>query len=480
MKVISIKSGSAERQVLCGLITDKVVVSTVSATWTKGGHDFFRSEWSRQVAEWAIEYFQKYNEPIGRQIVEKFNRWAEQAEPAQIKLMERFLSFMSDEFDQVDQKKSSDFVLDLANEHFLKVRARNLMEKLEEALDINETEQVKEAIKEFQFPGVGRSEPIDFLMTPEAIAEILEENTRPPLVQYAGDLGRFFGQDLSRTSFFAYIAPEKRGKTWFLIDMAVNALRSGNRVLFVTVGDMSPKQIQNRILQRIAGLPIRPTTLRYPKRIIFEGNDPTVDFETRSYEDTYSMQTIFQKSQKFRKRYLENRISPLKIIDGQAGVFNFDDLTAAVNHLVNRDWIPDVIIIDYADVMAVDGNANEFRHGTNKLWALLRGLSQSLDCLVVTATQADASSYGTTYLTRKNFTDDKRKLAHVTGMVGLNQTHEEKRQGIYRLNWVVRRNEEFDEYRPVYVAGHLKLGRPVILSSFRRQDEQVGEKGGDC
>ena len=36
----------------------------------------------------------------------------------------------------------------------------------------------------------------------------------------------------------------------------------------------------------------------------------------------------------------------------------------------------------------------------------------------------------------------KGDFAHVTGMIGINQTYEEKKNGIQRLNWIVRREDE--------------------------------------
>jgi hypothetical protein len=85
---------------------------------------------------------------------------------------------------------------------------------------------------------------------------------------------------------------------------------------------------------------------------------------------------------------------------------------------------------------------------------------------LVTATQADAASYERQVMTKSNFSEDKRKLAHVTGMIGLNQTKEEQEKGIMRLNWIVRREAEFSEFACLNVAGCLALGRPYVLGCW--------------
>ncbi len=51
-------------------------------------------------------------------------------------------------------------------------------------------------------------------------------------------------------------------------------------------------------------------------------------------------------------------------------------------------------------------------------------------------------------------------------MIGLNQTMEEKDKGIFRLNWIVRREAEFSEYRCLNVASCLALARPYVVGCF--------------
>ena len=130
------------------------------------------------------------------------------------------------------------------------------------------------------------------------------------------------------------------------------------------------------------------------------------------------------------------------------------------------DFVPDVIVVDYADILAPD-TSMEFRHQENDKWMLLRALSQKRHCLVITATQVDAGGYDKDRLTLKNFSEDKRKYAHVTAMYGLNQDRKgrEKEIGILRINEIVIREDAFLSSNEVYVLQNLKRGQPC-LSSF--------------
>jgi replicative DNA helicase len=132
----------------------------------------------------------------------------------------------------------------------------------------------------------------------------------------------------------------------------------------------------------------------------------------------------------------------------------------------NEGWIPDVIVVDYADILAPETKGYEFRNQVNETWKALRRLSQEKHCLVLTATQADADSYDKRTQTMKNFSEDKRKIAHVTGLIGLNQDNDEKKAGIMRLNWLALREGEFNPVRCVHVGQALNIGRPAVVSTW--------------
>jgi replicative DNA helicase len=131
-------------------------------------------------------------------------------------------------------------------------------------------------------------------------------------------------------------------------------------------------------------------------------------------------------------------------------------------------FIPDVIIIDYADLLEPEKGGRDYRHQLNEIWKGMRRMTEEQHCLLVTATQADAQSYGANTLRLKNFSEDKRKLSHVTAMYGLNQDPQgrERRMGILRVNELVVREDELESKRQVKVLQRLQIGRPVCGSFF--------------
>jgi replicative DNA helicase len=127
-------------------------------------------------------------------------------------------------------------------------------------------------------------------------------------------------------------------------------------------------------------------------------------------------------------------------------------------------FIPDVVVIDYADILAPIDNRKEHRHQQNETWQTLRGLSQERHCLVITATQADADSYDRHHLSLNNFSEDKRKYGHVTAMLALNQTQEEKATGIMRIGVLLAREGEVDARSEVAILQCLRAGQPCLAS----------------
>jgi len=105
-----------------------------------------------------------------------------------------------------------------------------------------------------------------------------------------------------------------------------------------------------------------------------------------------------------------------------------------------------------------------FRIGAT--WSDMRGLAQKRHVLVLTATQANSAGSKAEFLTRDNFSESKTKLAHVTGMVGINQTDDEKELGLIRLNWVVRRGAYFVSRRCCHCAGSFAVQSPAMFSVY--------------
>lgn len=456
------RDGSRERSILIGMITDKIVLGRISTKWTEG---LFSSSWSNMIGSWCVDYHKKYSEAPGKSIRSIFETWSEKNQDTEtIGLIDRFLSSLSDEYEQSAKENNSQHLIDVAAKYFSKIKRTKTIEMAATAQDAGDEEKAEEILASYNKVEMGRGEGVCYYNDDEAILSTFQRRENSVLIKYPGALGEFFGDSLSRDSFIAFFAPEKTGKSWWLMDMAYRAMTKRWRVAYFEVGDMSEDQLRERLAIRATKNPLKAKKLLYPKELTLKDNQIDLATEVREYKENISGAMALKACQKMRKIQINSEKPYFRYSAHPNSTINVKGIDSILDGWTQQGWIPDVVIIDYADILAPPAGKLEYRDQINTTWKQLRGLSQSRHCLVVTASQADAQSYDSNLITRRNFSEDKRKLAHVTGVVGINVNENEKSLGILRLNWVVRRSEAYQSNRCVYVASCLDLGNPAVKS----------------
>ena len=460
MKVEKI-SGKVERTVLTGMVVDKTVLGRIAGRWKE---DLFKARWSNIVGGWCVNYFKEFKDAPKKNMVGLFESWASESQDKEtVALVEKFLVSLSDEYEQLAKDSNSEYVLDLAGKHFERTALQRLAESVQGDLDLGKVKRAARRVVEYCKLDLGVGEAINVLNDKEAMQAAFEDQMEP-ILEYPGELNNFFKGQLTRDAFVAILAPEKRGKSWWLQDMAWRGMQQRRKVAFFSVGDLTRNQMMRRFAIRASRRPLRPKSIRYPKSIQIVDGAPIVKFEDRTYDKPLSWQTAYAASKEVQSK-TRTHDELLRLSVHPMSSLSVRGIDGILDEWEREGWIPDIVIVDYADILDMpDGDDERSKH--NAVWKALRGLSQKRHCLVITATQADAASYQADVLSRSNFSEDKRKLAHVTGMFALNQTADEKKLGVMRLNWIVLREEEFLENQCIFVAGCLAVANPAIRSVF--------------
>ncbi len=457
--------GSKERTVLIGMIVDKTVLGAIASKWTPG---MFSSRWGNLIAGWCVSYYTRYRKVPGKNIQTLFDEWANAGgrDKETVDMAERFLSSISGEYSELRKTLNAEYVIDIASTYFGLVQLRELSDMINSAIETGDLTSAEEMVNAFCKVKIGGADGVDVFNDAEAMRKAFDAKSKS-IIEYKHGLGIFYGSSLERDGLIAFMGPEKRGKTWQLIDMAWTAVMQGLRVAFFEVGDMSQNQIMMRLLVRAAKHPTKPRTVRWPKTLVLEEGEKTAIVE---HEDiVFSTGLDFDKAYKACQRIVKKRFKTgdkdlLKLSVHPNSSISVHGVRTVLDFWARQDWIPDVVVIDYADILAPVTGIVDSRDQINATWKGLRALSQSMHCLVVTATQAKATSYTVETIGKQEFAEDKRKLAHATGIIGLNQIPKEKDLGILRQNWVVLREEEFSEQQCCHVAQCLSLGRPAVIS----------------
>ncbi|MDR0611058.1 MAG: hypothetical protein LBG58_13180 [Planctomycetaceae bacterium] len=277
-------------------------------------------------------------------------------------------------------------------------------------------------------------------------------------------MAHFFGDSFSRDSLIGFLAAEKSGKSMMLLDIAWRAVREKHKVAFFEVGDMSQNQVMLRLMAHITGIPKKHGRYKYPTSLrVDRKHNVEISHDERKIKEgeELSADDAISECRKLLKKHGDNEFFRLSVHPNNSiGVLGIE---SRLDMWERSGWMPDVIVIDYADLLIPPNTRQEKRYQVDETWKQLRGLSQSRHCLVVTATQADAASYRAKILDKSNFSESKTKLAHVTGMIGINASQSDRDKYIRRLNWIVRREAEYNELECLYIAGCLAMCRPMIL-----------------
>ena len=462
------RSGSDERVILTAIITDTSVCARVLSKWEKD-KGLFASPWANMIGGWCQRYYDKYGEAPKANLHGMFERWAGKGErnPDTVTMIDRFLTGLSADHARGAINNNSNYVLDLATAHFNKVRLRRVAEMITASLDDDDVDAAQKAFEVHNPMDLAGSDGIDLLQNEAAVDQAFEEK-KEPLIVFPGALGEFFMDSLERDGFVALTGPEKRGKTFWLMEIAYQAITQRRRTAFFQVGDMSESQMIRRFACRAAGVPLKPGKIQYPTKITKEEGSlrASAIYREKNYGEGLGKEAAKQAFRDLCNTKIKSNDSYIKLSTHPNTSINVSGIKAQIQRWEKTGWVPDVVIIDYADILAPPFGVAETRDQINMTWKQLRALSQVYHCLVVTATQSDTASYTANIIRKTNFTDDKRKHAHVTGMLGLNQSIEEKEEGIMRLNWIDLRENPFSETQCVHVAGCLPIACPAVRSCW--------------
>ena len=507
--------GFIERKIAIGMIVSTDYLAQVIPIWNA---KLLQSSTIRKLTSWCLKYYGKYNKAPNNEIETIFRHKIKSLTKDDIEDIEETLSSISHEYER--NVYNHEYLIDQTKEY---LHSRKLLLHANAITEATEHGDLSEAdLLANNYIGQTEEEKtwVDPFQDPPGILRTAFMTRPKPLIKFSSALGAFWNDQFCRDGFVALLGPEKRGKTFMLMEIALKGIMSGCNVALFQAGDMSEKQQLMRLCIHLAG---KSNQAKYcgplwvPKIDCIKNQLDDCEYEDRACDfgiwekrhklgeltfteliNTYENNESYipcTNCNEYRKRkngalWLKRTpaVNPLtwhevrerliifrkrygkrfRLITYPNETLTMTEIKTMLNLWEQKDGLVfDIIIIDYADILAPDADCARLssRDQNNKIWQRMRRLSQEKHCLLVTATQASASSYGKTFLQLGDFSEDKRKYAHVTAMYGLNQTDEEKKMGLMRLNEMVIRDGDFNRTNYVNVIGRLQMGRP-ILGSF--------------
>jgi hypothetical protein len=426
--------------------------------------DHLKSSYARTVWSWISQYYQTYSLAPGKDIQDIYITHKLELDEDE-ETIATFLQSLSDEFDQ--KINNVEYAI-TETEAWLGLRSDELLrDALDDCITRKDHAGAKEAIA--AYIDVKRVEVDNTDVLNDANSAVgAFTNEDEVLFRFPGALGAVCG-DFKRTDFVAFIAAFKKGKSWWLLELAKQSTYNGLKTLLISL-EMPKNQMLRRIWSSLTHRPKHTKMVRVPSFTEMDNSSPEKpiygieynEYEAEAIETTTDFFHIWKK--KYQKYF---KGGDLRLVCMPSKLLTPKDLDTYLDNLQFYGfWTPDVIIVDYADLMASKIKGEE-RQQLNDIWMGLRRIAQQRSCLMLTATQSNRAGLYED-LTLMNLAEDIRKAAHVTKLLAINATKEEQKNGICRIAQLAERDDEAIFEQAVVLSCH-SLGAVVLDSRYRSE-----------
>lgn len=455
--------GTRELLILEAMIFDKVSLGTISTVW-EWEHSF-KSNAASVIGNQCVDYYKEHTDAPGEKgVIALCAAWADTfPDDSTTKLVTNLVRDIITRHD-VNAEINSGQIIDLARDLFSEIRYEKTLLKAEGYKKKGKLVEAFQCLANLHPVEVGTGSACHLLTDEQAVREVFNHPREESFIQYEEGLEKFFGNIWRRGGFVAFVAAEGVGKSWWLMDVAYRALRQRHKTIYFETGDLLEREIKERILVRVARHPLTPRTIKYPLSI----GEEQFDAEEQVYENHLDGNIAWKACRKLMRKDVKSNDSYLCVENYPNSSINVEGIKARLDSHIRQGWIPEVVVVDYADILAPPDASQrwDIRDQVNATWKQLRQVAQKYHCLVVTATQVNRQGYDVDVIKLKHTSEDKRKQAHVDGFIGINQTEEEKDLGIMRLNLLKGRHMKHNRSQCVRVAGCLDIANPAITSWF--------------
>ena len=308
-------------------------------------------------------------------------------------------------------------------------RKQALKKALESAVDdlaANKYEQIVDRLKKAVQVGIAPSVGHDFFNEIEARFTKLKRDTVPTRIS---ELDKLLQGGSGRGELLAVTAASGSGKSHFLVMLGANALREGKNVLHYT----------------------------------FELSETAVGIRYDSNLCDIDSNEVIECKDKVKKFYDENRLGRLFIKEYPTNTASIYTIRSHIERLSLKGFRPDIIIIDYADIMRSSRQFDSLRHELKLVYEELRGMAMELNVPVWTASQSNKEGANADVIDMTNMSESYGKAMICDVIVSISRRPHEKASGWGRL--YIAKNR----------AGRDGLVFPVKMNTARSKFEIVGD-----
>ncbi|SCW95722.1 DnaB-like helicase C-terminal domain-containing protein [Ancylobacter rudongensis] len=222
--------------------------------------------------------------------------------------------------------------------------------------------------------------------------------------------GLLFHAGWGRKELSCMMGPAKAGKSMSLGDFGKNAALAGYNVLY--------------------------DSLEVAKEIIADRTDAAL---------TSTLMRELHKSADDVDRLVRaaaTRAGHMKFRDHASGTLKPSTLHRLIEDYRSDGIIFDLVIVDYADIMAAEYRSDSLQENLRTIYIDLRAIAHEFNIALLTATQTNRDGAKAVTAKATDVGDDWNKARTVDIMIGISATDAEKTAGEARLSWLLSRNTE--------------------------------------
>lgn len=274
-------------------------------------------------------------------------------------------------------------------------------EALEKAVDLiqgENFEQVLDLMKKAVSVGMPNTTGHDFFDDIEARFVRVNRHAVPTGFKRLDEKDIFQG-GLGRGEIGVVVANTGVGKSHWLVNIGANAMRSGRNVLHYTF-ELTEHAVGLRYDSNLCGMP--SNDVQDNKEVVVE-------------------------------TYKDKRLGRLIIKEYPTGSATVMTVRNHIEKLQLKGFKPDVVIIDYADIMKSSKSYDSLRHELKLVYEELRNLAMELEVPVWTASQANRDSAQSDVVGLENMSEAYGKAMVADVVVSLSRKASEKATGFGRL-----------------------------------------------
>lgn len=489
-----------EKRILINLITNTEYCRSILPLLS---NDLLQIAYAKKIIRWIKKYWEEFNEAPKLHIQDIFNLEKEKLKEEESELISDFLFNLSREYDETEEKNTEYLIK--SSLPYIKSRSYiQLGENLKSAASLNNIKECEDfliSFKKIEVATSGTVNPHD----PNYVKKAMEAKQSDILFNMPGKLGEII--TIERGRLIAFLGAAKIGKTHWLHEIGVQGLLNGYKVFEVNC-EMSNEKMALRHYKRIGVLGKEPKTYLFsvadclfnqqntcnkPERINHipllndNGERPEWEESNKDYKPCVvcrNKNSDFQLESWYEEVYREGLeeniiVKTTKSFDLMYGSNNYrlkcyPKFTADCNDIIRdleileltENFRPDILIVDYADILRPTYAYKDTRHSIDEIWKMLGKIASERNIAVITASQLNRSGMQKKSAKTTDIAEDIRKVANVDSMIIINQTPLEKKRGIQRLSVGVLRDEEFHVDKEVTVFQNFNVGQPLLDSEI--------------